>query len=172
MNSHIGEPIKITRSSNTSTDSKKESQHQVTQSYFDTATVVTRNADGEAVSLYGDDSWDFRSQSLDGSSAQMLRFWKAPKLATDHFLCRQIYEQNKALIWVIADRGDMKSSQTLGNHNYAARHLCSFAYEKGVDLFGLLTDFEILSTLVDNMHIAQLTNTKVLVLALWRHRQQ
>ncbi|MBC3876649.1 hypothetical protein H8K38_02385 [Undibacterium sp. FT79W] len=172
MNSHIGEPIKATYSSDTSTDSKQEKQHLVAQPYFDTTTVTTRNANGEAVSLYGGDSWDFRSQSLDGSTANTLHFWKAPPQATDHFLCRQIYEQNKALIWVIADQGDLKSPETLSNHNYTARGLCSFAYEKGIDLFGLLTDFELLSTRIDKMHVNQLLNTRALVKALWRYRRQ
>lgn len=172
MNSHIGEPLEAKHSSSTSIHSKKESPHLVAQPYFDTATVTTRNANGEAVSLYGHDSWDFRSQSLDGSTANTLHFWKAPELTTDRFLCRQIYEQNKALIWVIADQGDLKSPQTLGNHNYTARDLCSFAYEKSIDLFGLLTDFELLNTLIDKMHAGQLRNTRTLVKALWRYRRQ
>jgi len=154
-------------------DSVAKSWHDlVPRPYFDPATVVTRSRTGDPVSHYGDDPWDFRAQSRDASTAQTLYFWRAPQSVTDHVLVGRIYEQHKALVWVIANRGDIKTFNTLLNYCLTARECCTIAYDKGVDLFTLLTDFEEVGAICDEMRASRLTAINGLVRALWRYRRE
>lgn len=144
-------------------------QDLVPQPYFDPAIVVTRSNTGKTVSRYGDDSWDFRSQSRDASQAQTLHFWRVPEIAANA-LAGQIYEQQKAIIWLIADRGDLKTFGTLKKYSLSARNWCAIAYAKGIDLFSLLSDLEEVSAICDKMKVNELSATKALIHALWRYR--
>lgn len=147
-------------------------QNVVPQPYFDPATVVTRSAAGEIASRYGDSSWDYSAQSLDGCSAQTVYFWSAPQAAINNVVIGRIYEQHKALIWILVDRGDLKSIGTLRSHNSLAQKICNLAYEKGTDLFTLLIDIDEVSALCDEMNEGDLNSISQLVQALWRHRRE
>ena len=145
------------------------------QPYFDPTTVVTRSATDEIVSRYGDDSWDYRAHSMDGSTAQTLHFWRAPQVATlaaPPALPQRIYEQHKALFWVFIDHGDTKSFGTLNRYNFTAQALCTVAYKKGIELFTLLTDVEQVAEICEDMSVGDLTATSALVQTLWRHRRR
>lgn len=144
----------------------------ISQSYFDYATVVTRSPKGEIISRYGDDAWDFRSHSKDGSSAQTLHFWRASQVATDDALRRRIYEQHKALFWLLADNGDIKTFGTLNSYNSAAHNFCTISYKKGVDLFALLTDVEEFGAVCDEMGPSDLDAANAMIQVLWRYRSQ
>jgi len=152
--------------------SRSKWQDLIPRPYFDPKTVVTRNANGEIVSRYGDVSWDYSAQSQDGISAQTLYFWRAPQDATDHALMGRLYEQNKALSWVIADHGDIKTFRTLYAYNAVAKDFCTAAYRKGIDLFTLLNDVDEVAALCDEMIEPELYATKALVRALWKHRRK
>lgn len=109
---------------------------------------------------------------MDGCSAQTLYFWRAPQAANDYSLIGRIYEQHKALVWILTDRGDLKTFRTLCNHGSIAQKLCNVAYEKGIDLFTLLIDVDEVSALCDEMKVGGLYSTTQLVQALWRHRRE
>lgn len=147
-------------------------QDLVPRPYFDPATVVTRSASGEVVSRYGFDSWDFRAQSMDGSTAHTLYFWRAPQDVTNYALLGRIYEQHKGLLWIIADRGDIKTYHTLNRYNTVAQDFCTIACHKGIDLFTLLNDVDEVVALLDEMNGNELSATSALVQAVWRYRRE
>lgn len=140
--------------------------------YFDPKTVVARNPNGEILSLYEDTSWDYSAQSRDGVSAQTLHFWHAPDGANDHALIGQLYEQHKALVWIVADRGDIKSFRTLYMYNAVGKYCCTIAYHKRINLFSLLNDVEEMGTICDEMNEGELNAINGLVQTLWRHRKK
>ena len=147
----------------------------LSQPYFDPTTVVTRGATDEIVSRYGDASWDYRAQSMDGSTAQTLHFWRGPQvgtLDTPPALPQRIYEQHKALFWLFIEHGDTKAFGTLNRYNFTAQALCTAAYEKGIELFTLLTDVEQVGEICEDMSAGDLTATNALVQTLWRHRRR
>ena len=73
-------------------------------SYFDAQTVVSRDAQRQPVSHYGDDCWDYRSLSTDGTSGATLHFFAADGDA-DPQLAALLREQHKALVWLYIDAG-------------------------------------------------------------------
>ncbi|WP_052140380.1 hypothetical protein [Janthinobacterium lividum] len=144
----------------------------IPQPYFDPKTIVARKADGGIGSLYEDRSWDYSSQSKDGVTAQTLHFWRAPDGATDPTLIEQLYQQHKALVWIIVDRGDIKSFGTLYMYHAVCRDCCTIAYYKKIDLFSLLTDVEEMGAICDTMNEGELNAINGLVQTLWRNRKQ
>jgi len=144
----------------------------VPQPYFDPLTVVTRNTSGEPLSHYGDDRWDFRAQSKDASSPQTIYLYQAPEIKVDQALFGRIYEQHKALLWITTDRGGIKTFGTLSSYNSVAKVWCKIAYEKAVDLFTLLTDFEEVVAACNEMNSNELTATTALIQYLWKYRKE
>lgn len=165
-------PSTSARPDNQTSSVIRERENLAQGSYFDPSIVVSRNALGKAISVYGDDSWDFKSFSIDGTSALAVHFWRAPKTSKNIELENRIREQNKALIWILLDRGDLKSISTLKSCNFGARFCSKMAYENGVDLFNWITDLQKVSGACETMGINGLRMMSVLVQTLWRNRKE
>lgn len=173
MDNRVGSAIVTTQPLPPTLGSAEPSlQDQAPRPYFPPGTIVTRSRTGETVSQYGDDKWDFRAQSKDGLTAQAIHFWRTPHDAADRALLGWIYEQHKALLWIIADRGDTIAFSALNRYASVAKDLCTIAYEKNIDLFTLLTDFEQIGAICDEMNLNGLAATNRMVQVLWRYRKE
>jgi hypothetical protein len=138
--------------------------------YFDPATVVSRDAQGNPVSRYGDPSWDYSSQSTDGTSAATLHFFRAGPTA-DPRLGAVIREQHKALIWQHIDGGKMRAPKTVMLANRAAGRWAELACARGLQLFELLSQPEWVAEESVSLNQAYLGQTPALIQTLWRHRR-
>lgn len=138
--------------------------------YFDPATVVSRDAQGNPVSRYVDPSWDYRSQSTDGTAAASLHFFRSGATA-DPRLGAVIREQHKALMWLHIDGGKMRALKTVKHANHAAGRWAELACARGVQLFELLSQPEWVAEQSASLNPTYLNQTPPLIQTLWRHRK-
>lgn len=136
--------------------------------YFDPAMVVSWDAAGNPVSRYGDRSWNFSSQSNDGTSPLWLHFLDAEG-ATDPTLAAISREQQKALIWLYIDAGKVRAPRTTQNTNWVAVVWAKKALSRGIDLFGLLVNPELVSDELASLSKVYLAFTSGLIHTLCRN---
>lgn len=137
--------------------------------YFDAALVVSRDAMGNPVSRYGDISWNFSSQSADGTSGANLLFFEIGK-AADLRLSAIIREQQKALMWLHIDAGNMRALKTIQRANWALAAWCVKAFTHRVELFELVSNPEWVGDELGTLNDNYLALTSGLIKTLWRHR--
>lgn len=137
--------------------------------YFDPQTVVSRDALGRPVSLYGSDTWDYAATSADGTSGATLRFFTSP--ASSPELVATLREQQKALTWLYIDAGDIRAFITIRNANLAASAWCQKALARGVDLFSLLANPEWVIEELETLNRNYLHLSSSLITVLWRNRK-
>lgn len=140
-------------------------------SYFDPQTVVSRDALGQPVSLYGCDSWDYRTYTTDGASAATLHFFAPSGDRANPRLASIIREQHKALVWLYIDAGKMKALGTIREANHVARQWCRRACARGVDLFALLSNPGWVDEELPSLSVPYVARTSQLIITLCRNRE-
>lgn len=109
--------------------------------------------------------------SADGTSSLTLHFF-----GTDYSegldLAFQIREQHKALMWLHMDAGKTRAPRTLLNTNLALAAWCEKAFDRGVDLYSLLTNPELLVEESQSLNLNYLDLTSSALRTLWRHRKE
>lgn len=136
---------------------------QASSAYFEPSLVVSRDGEGNPVSWFGDDTWDFRHQSYDATSGATLLF---PKYEPDTMRLR---EQQKALIWLFMDAGKPRKLRTVQMANYTASAWSAKAAACGRDLFGALADPEFVADGIESMCLSHVTATSSLAKTLCRN---
>lgn len=136
--------------------------------YFDAQTVVSRDALGRPVSRYGDESWDYSSLSTDGTSGATLHFFTGDATA-DPGLVALIREQHKALIWLQIEAGKIRSIAAIQHSTFTASAWCQKAVTRGVDLFRLLSNPELMAEELGSLNISYLRTSRALIAALCRN---
>lgn len=144
----------------------------LTRTYFEPSTVVSRNAQGDAVSHYGDLSWDLSSQSSDGISGATLHFYASVDASDDpaaSALAATLAEQQKALMWLYIDDGRIRALDTTRQANRTATAWCSKAMARRVSLFDLFCDLEAVNDELGSLSDIHLDLTPPLVGMLARN---
>lgn len=136
--------------------------------FFDLALVVSRDAEGNAMSRYGDASWNLGAQSTDGTSGNNLHFFNLQGVV-DGVLVARIREQHKALMWLHMDAGKMRAPETVRRASYAAAAWCSKAIARGIDLFSILGSPEHVAEELESLSQTYVRHTSALVKTLARH---
>lgn len=141
------------------------------QSFFPAELPVSYDTTGNVASRFGDLYWDLSSMSTDGTSIKSLHFYRADSSA-ESSLDRLLREQHKALVWLHLDAGKTRSWNTLLNTNLALHRCCKKAAERGVDLYSLLTNPELVLEAVRGMNRVYVSMVSSALRTLWRHREQ
>lgn len=140
-------------------------------SIFPADMPVSYDATGNVLSRYGDRSWNLTSMSTDGSTTQSLHFYE-PRGTKASSLDRLIRDQHKALMWVHIDAGQARAWSTLLSTTLALKFWCNRAADKGVDLYTLLADPELLVEGSRELNATYLRLTPSAIKTLWRHSRQ
>lgn len=141
------------------------------QSFFPAELPVSYDTTGNVASRFGDLFWDLSSMSTDGTSIKNLHFYRADSSA-DSSLDWLLREQHKALMWLHLDAGKTRSWNTLLNANLALHRCCKKAAERGVDLYSLLTNPELVLEAVRGMNRVYVSMVSSALRTLWRHREK
>ena len=144
--------------------------------YFDPQTVVTRDSQHQPLSRYRDRVWDASSMNMDGmhSSCKLYFFDAQPFSVSPEFsrpeLVAIIREQQKALLWLHIDTGPQKASKTTVASNSTLTKLAQGAYQRGVTLFELFCDPEMLCEESAELNSNYAQCARALLKTLWRNR--
>lgn len=140
-------------------------------SLFPADMPVSYDAAGNVVSRYGDSSWDLSSMSTDGTSTKTLHFHRTYGAAASN-LNRHIQDQQKALMWKYKDAGKTRAWVTLRNSNLALTAWCEKAANRGMDLYSLLSNPELVAEGSQDLNANYVNLTSTLLKTLWRHRHE
>ena len=144
--------------------------------YFDSQTVVTRDSQDQPLSRYRDRVWDLSSMNMDGMHTSCnLYFFEAQALsvspeASRPELAALIREQQKALLWLHIDTGRQRASRTTVTSNNTLTRLAQGAYQRGVTLFDLFCEPEMLGEESAELNSNYAQSARALLRTLWRHR--
>jgi hypothetical protein len=144
--------------------------------YFDPQTVVSLDLLGQPLSRYGDRSWSLRSMSTDGGQTPCnLYFFEAWPLAAPPeigraYLAALIHEQQKALLWLHMDAGRQRAQKTILSANLTLTKLARGAHLRGVTLFDLFCDPQLLGEESANLNSSYAKHARALLKTLWRAR--
>ncbi len=144
--------------------------------YFNPQTVVSLDPKGQALSRYGDRSWDLSSMSTDGGQTTCnLYFFAAQPLSVPGEISRLdlaalIREQQKALLWLYMDAGAQRAQKTTLTASHTLTQLARGAYRRGVTLFELFCEPQVLGEESADLNAAYAKSARALLRTLWRHR--
>lgn len=141
------------------------------QSFFPADMVVSYDTAGGVASRFGDLFWNLSSMSADGTKSKKLYFYKTD-FSADLNLGWLLREQHKALMWLHMDAGKTRAWNTLLNANLALHICCKEAADKGVDLYSLLANPELVLETVREMNRVYRSMVSSALRTLWRHREQ
>ena len=151
-------------------------EERIAEPYFDPQTVVSLDRNGQTLSRYGERSWDLRSMSNDGGQTTCnLFFFEAQPLSVPPDISRPdlaalVREQQKALIWLHIDAGRRRAQSTTLYANQALSQLARGAYRRGVTLFELFCDPQLLGEESAELNHLYANNARSLLKTVWRHR--
>jgi len=138
--------------------------------YFHADLVVSRTLSGDVASRFADDTWDMSHMATDGASTLTLRFYKADEPAASE-AALLIRQQQKALMWLHMEAGKIRAGVTLRATNLALTQWCTWAEDKGVDLFTLLSDPQAVAEHCQELNVLYVRLTSSAIQTLWRHRK-
>lgn len=144
--------------------------------YFDPQLVVSRDLKGQPLSRYGDRKWDLSAMSMDGGQTPSnLYFFEAeplsaPAAVTPPNLAGIIREQQKALLWLYMDAGAPRAQKTTVSASHTLTQLARGAHRRGVTLFELLCDPDMLFEESATLNAAYAGSARALLKTLWRER--
>lgn len=152
-------------------------EERVAEPYFDPQMVVSLDRSGQTSSRYGDRSWSLRSMSNDGGQTTCnLYFFETQPLSVPPDISRPdlaalIREQQKALIWLHMDAGRQRAQSTTLYATQSLNQLARGAYRRGVTLFELFCDPQLLGEESADLNHSYANNARSLLKTAWRHRE-
>jgi integrase len=144
--------------------------------YFDPHTVVSQDPHGQPLSLYADRSWSISALGTDGGETSCnIYFFEAQPLPLPHEISRPdlaalVREQQKALLWLHMDAGRQRAQPTTSSASNTLTQLARGAYRRGVALFELFCDPDMLGEESTGLNSNYAKHAKALLKTMWRHR--
>lgn len=144
--------------------------------YFDPEMVTTRDRQGNPLSRYRDDVWDYSASTRQKSKRlyHLTEFTETSKgniSSRDGALASLVMAQAKALLWTyICLKNKAPSFGMIYSVNVTLKKWAVRAVAEGLSLFQLLENAELVLAKIDAENAGELSTTSVLLKALYKNR--
>jgi hypothetical protein len=138
--------------------------------YYDPTHVVSRDENGDPISFYQDDCWDFGAIST--SRETSLSFYRPVIEGSPDTLQEMLHEQNKALLCKYIESGALKAFSTFYRLNLVCIKWCDYSNTLGIPLFEVLCDETLVEGFLQTLSMVDVAQSGSLITTLWKGRKR